>query len=96
MTFYDKVCVYLFMLTQQKGKQVRLYILEDDEARLDKLSGATGVNVTTAITLIVSAGLRACEEAGFRLPLPLKFQITEGLEGPRQRGASSKKLNQCR
>jgi hypothetical protein len=76
------------MLTQQKGKQVRLYILEDDEARLDKLSEATGVNVTTAITLIVSAGLKACEGIGYRLPLPLRFQIAEGV--PEAAKSSSK------
>jgi len=68
------------MLTQQKGKQVRLYILEDDEPALDKLSVATGLDVTTIMTLLVSAGIKACTADGNRLPLPLKFQVIEGLQ----------------
>jgi len=77
MTICDKICVYISVLTQQKGKKVRLYILEDDEPALDKLSEATGLDVTTIMTFLVSAGIKASVEAGYRLPLPLKFQILE-------------------
>lgn len=72
------------MLTQKKGKQVRLYILEDDEASLDKLSEATGLDVTAIMTFLVSAGIKACSEAGNRLPLPLKFHISEGIPEERR------------
>ena len=77
MTICDNLCVYLSVLSTQKGKQVRLYILEDDEARLDKLSKTTGVNVTTIMTLIVSAGLKACELNNYRMPLPLQFRVED-------------------
>lgn len=66
------------MLTQKKGKPARLYILEDDEKLLDKLSQQTGVAQTTIMTLIVSAGLKCCAENGYRLPLPLKFEMAPG------------------
>ena len=69
----------LAMLTQKKGKQVRLYILEGDESKLDELSEATGLDVTTIMTFIVSAGVKACASAGNRLPLPLKFELVEQL-----------------
>ncbi len=65
------------MLTQQKGKQVRLYVFEEDEPALDKLSAATGLNTTTIMTLLVSAGVKAAVEAGYRLPLPLKLTVVE-------------------
>jgi hypothetical protein len=65
------------MLAQKKGKHVRLYVLEDDEAGLEKLASNVGITQTTALTLIVSAGLKACGQADYRLPLPLKFQIVE-------------------
>lgn len=65
------------MLTQTKGKQVRLYVYKEDEGALDQLSKATGLNVTTIMTMIVSAGLKAASEAGNRLPLPLKFKLQE-------------------
>lgn len=64
--------------SSQKGKHVRLYILEDDELPLEKLAQATRLTQTAILTILVSAGLKACVEAGNRLPLPLKFEITEG------------------
>lgn len=64
--------------TAQKGKHVRLYILEDDEAPLEKLAGVIGLTQTAILTILISAGIKACVESGNRLPLPLKFQIVEG------------------
>ena len=66
------------MLTQKKGKHVRLYVLEEDEPLLEKLASATGLTQTMVLTVIVSAGIKACSQLGNRLPLPLKFQILEG------------------
>jgi len=66
------------MLTQKKGKPARLYILEDDEKLLDKLAEHTGLAQTSVMTFLISAGLKACAEIGYRLPLPLKFQIVNG------------------
>jgi len=67
------------MLNQKKGKHVRLYVLEDDEAPLEKLSEITGLTQTMVLTVMVSAAIRACVEAGNRLPLPLQFRIIEPL-----------------
>ena len=82
MTMCDNLCVYISMLIQKKGKQVRLYILEDDEPILDKLSEATTLDTTTIMTLLVSAGLKACSANGNRIPLPLKFAVTSNAESP--------------
>jgi hypothetical protein len=65
------------MLTQKKGKHVRLYILEEDEPLLEKLAAATGLTQTMVLTVVVSAGIKACAADGDRLPLPLKFKIEE-------------------
>lgn len=71
------------MLSHKKGKPSRLYILEDDEAALEKLCESTGLTSTMVMTLLVSAGLKAACENNYRLPLPLKFKIVQEVEsGP--------------
>jgi hypothetical protein len=68
------------MNAQKKSTRSWLYLNDEDEARLDKLVAAVGtLNEATVLSAIASAGLRACEEIGNRLPLPLKFQIVEGV-----------------
>jgi hypothetical protein len=69
---------YLPMATEQKkGKNVRLYILETDEPRLDQLCEISGLSITSALTMIVSAGLAALERDNYRVTLPLKFSVGE-------------------
>jgi hypothetical protein len=60
-------------------KQVRIYIDPNKEAdTLHRLKRNIGkLSEADIASLIVAAGLRACEEAGYRLPLPLKFDIVE-------------------
>ena len=61
----------------KKGKNVRLYILESDEARLDALCNRTCLTITSALTMILSAGLAALEQNDNRLTLPLQFRVNE-------------------
>ena len=66
------------MAIQKKAKRSWVYLSEDDAGRLDKLVSALGtLNEVTILTALASSGLKACEDAGNRLPLPLKFQIVE-------------------
>jgi len=67
------------MVSQKKGKHVRLYVLEEDEAPLEKLAETTGLTQTMILTKLVSAGLKCCTEQGYRLPLPLKFEMAESI-----------------
>jgi hypothetical protein len=64
----------------KKGKAARLYILEEDEPRLDELCKRTRLSITDALTMIVSAGLTALEENEYRVSLPLKFRVSEESE----------------
>jgi len=65
------------MLTQKKGKHVRLYILEDDEKPLESLAQTVGLSQTAVLTVLLSAALKVCVESGNKMPLPLKLQIKE-------------------
>ena len=60
------------------GKNVRLYILEADEPRLEALCEKTGLTITDALTKIVTAGLRALEAEHYKVTLPLRFTVSEG------------------
>lgn len=64
-----------------KGKNVRLYILESDEPKLDQLCQRSGLTITNALTMIVSAGLAALEAQDYRLSLPLGFSVATDGEG---------------
>lgn len=61
----------------KKGRHTRLYIFEEDEPRLDKLTRSTGLTSTMALSTIVSAGLRALEARDYRMSLPLRFEVTD-------------------
>lgn len=63
------------MTTEKKGTAARLYIGDAEIKILKELSEATNLSQTMVMSQIVTAGLRACAEAGNRLPLPLSFQI---------------------
>jgi len=58
-----------------------MYLSQTDEQRLEALAKAIPVlSQAMIVSTILSAGLAACSDAGNRMPLPLKFQIAEGLE----------------
>lgn len=62
-------------MASTKGKNVRLYILENDEPRLEKLCAKTGLTITDALTKIVTAGLAALEAEHYKVTLPLQFIV---------------------
>lgn len=62
-----------------KRKQIRMYLDETDEKHLAALVKAIPVlSEAMIVSAILSAGLKACSDAGNRLPLPLHFEIREG------------------
>jgi len=65
------------MSDTKKGKPVRLYILEADEPRLEMLCERTGLTITSALTMIVSAGIAALDANEYKVSLPLRFKTTE-------------------
>lgn len=72
----------MHMATDKKPKRTWVYLSEQDQQRLTKLVDAVGgslseVNVLTALT---SAAIKACSDAGNRIPLPLRFSISSETE----------------
>ncbi len=57
----------------------QLYIFGENELRLDKFTRSTGLKVTAASSMIISAGLRALEARDFRKSLPLRFEVADDL-----------------
>jgi len=78
----DILSVYTPMKANLKGKQVRIYVDDESEAILAKISELTGATDTFLTSQILRAGLRSCRDAGNRLPLPLRFEIVEAAEPP--------------
>lgn len=70
------------MATVRKPRRTWLYVSEDDQQRLEKILSAVQphMNEATVLSLLASSGLQACERAGNRLPLPLRFEIAEVAE----------------
>jgi len=69
------------MTIQKKSQRKWLYLDEQDLVRLSKLVEAVGtLNDAVVLSALASAGLKACEGLGYRLPLPLKFEVAEGVE----------------
>ena len=61
-----------------KRKQVRIYLGETAEENLAKMVANIVTQTDTAIlTEIVEAGLKACALDGYRLRLPLCFEIVD-------------------
>jgi hypothetical protein len=66
-----------------KRKQVRIYLGERAEENLAKMVTNIVTQTDTAIlTEIVEAGLKACAADGYRLRLPLFFEITDPPQAP--------------
>ena len=69
------------MAAALKRKQIRMYLDDVDEQRLQALAKAIPVlSQAMIVSSILSAGLKACSDAGNRLPLPLTFRMSEGAE----------------
>ena len=65
-------------MSLKKAKRTWVYVSEEDQPRLQALVKAVGsLNETMILGAIASARLKACEEIGYRLPLPLKFEVKE-------------------
>ncbi len=68
------------MATTTKGTTLRLYLRDEDVAALQQLTEALEISQTEVMSRIMTAGIRALKEAGNRMPLPLRFNVSEGLE----------------
>jgi hypothetical protein len=61
-----------------KRKQVRIYLDAENQAQFERLVERIGsMSESVVMTALVSSAVEACVEAGYRMPLPLKFQIAE-------------------
>ena len=68
------------MATYKNRHRLWVYLDEEDHRRLEQLSkAARTLNEVSILTTLVSAALKACDEAGSRIPLPLKFRILDEL-----------------
>jgi len=65
------------MANQTKGNVLRLYLKDEDLAALKAIVDSVEIPQTEVMSRIMTAGIRACKEAGNRLPLPLKFSVME-------------------
>jgi hypothetical protein len=67
------------MATARKPRRTWLYVSDDDQERLEKILAAVQphMNEATVLSVLASSGLKACERAGNRLPLPLGFEIVD-------------------
>lgn len=60
-----------------KRNTFRLYLNEEDATRLQKSADTTELAQSEVMSKLMSAALRAVEKNGYRMPLPLRFQIVE-------------------
>ena len=66
------------MAELMKRKQVRVYLTPDMEKTLSTMAAAIeSLSETDIMTTLLAAGLKACARNDYRMPLPLKFTITE-------------------
>jgi hypothetical protein len=77
-----------------KGKPVRLYILRDDEPKLERLCEKSGLTMTSALTMIVKAGLEALEKNEYRVVLPLIFDAPDEGGKPYVQKPAALRLNE--
>jgi len=63
--------------TNTKGNTLRLYLRDDEMEALQKLTEVLEIPQTEIMSRIMTAGIRAIREAGNRMPLPLRFHISE-------------------
>jgi hypothetical protein len=65
-----------------KRKQVRIYLDDEDSPVFDSLLAKSGkLSETALMTMIVSAGLKAIEQGGGRITLPLQLEMASPSSG---------------
>jgi hypothetical protein len=74
-----------------KPKQVRVYLREHELKMLNELVEITGMRDTAVLTLLCTAALKAAKEADYRIPLALKFQVSEGIPEPTRPAAKTRR-----
>jgi hypothetical protein len=65
------------MANSTKVNTLRLYLSNDDLKALGELTESLEISQTEVLSRLVASGIRACVEAGNRMPLPLKFKIAD-------------------
>jgi hypothetical protein len=65
-----------------KPKQVRVYLREPELKMLNDLVEITGMRDTAVLTLLCAAALKAAKDADYRIPLAVRFKLSEGIEPP--------------
>jgi len=63
----------------KKTRRCWLYVTEEDDVILQSLVKKLGAhyNETLVLSIIASAGLKACQEAGTRLPHEFSFKVVD-------------------
>ena len=67
-------------MAETKRNTFRLYLNEEDTELMTRAARTTELSQSELMSKLMSAALRAIARNDNRLPLPLKFQILEGLE----------------
>lgn len=71
-------------MEELKPKQVRVYLNKAMDQDFQELCRRIGsLSESAVLTALVEASLRACVEAGYRMPLPLSFSITTEAPEPK-------------
>lgn len=65
-----------------KARQIRVYLRDPEVEMLNELVEISGMKDTAVLSLICSAALRATKEVDYRIPLALKFKVSEGVPEP--------------
>ena len=69
-----------------KKNQVRLYVSDADKHTLERLAEVTGLSEANVLSVLVAASLSTMKANDYRMNLPLKFKVSDGLDetiGPR-------------
>ncbi len=87
-TYYDisSVCMVYYSMSEIKPKQVRVYLETKDLEYLKTLADSCHMRDTAILGSLCAAALQAVRANNNRFPLPLRFNISEGLpEAPKAR-----------
>lgn len=70
-------------MSAKKPRQVRVYLNEEAAELLAQASGQiSDISESQLTTMIVVAGLRALRDANFRMVLPFRMAIDDGVDVP--------------
>ena len=67
------------MAAATKSNTFRLYLNEEDTALMRKAAETTELSQADLMSKLMSAALRSVALNQFRFPLPLKFEIVDGI-----------------